>query len=128
MTVSHLLGQWLAWIVPAAIQLSLLVAVITPVAFLLRRFPAQLRYALWMLVFAKVFITPDVSAPWAVGVWGTIIHWDGSAWTKFPSGTFQRLTAVWGHAPNDVWAVGYANTILHWDGVVWSRSRLASAP
>src|SRR2546427_7409028 len=57
---------------------------------------------------------------WAVGDAGTILHWDGSAWSGFPSGTGNILYSVWGSASTDVWAVGDAGTILHWDGSAWS--------
>ena len=50
---------------------------------------------------------------WAVGASGTILHWDGSAWSGFPSGTTNVLYGVWGSASTDVWAVGQAGTILH---------------
>src|SRR3989454_8153249 len=57
---------------------------------------------------------------WAVGASGTILHWDGSAWSGFPSGTTNFLYGVWGSASTDVWAVGGGGTILHWDGSAWS--------
>ena len=48
---------------------------------------------------------------WAVGDSGTILHWDGSAWTSASSGTTFALFGVWGSGANDVWAVG-DDTIL----------------
>ena len=51
---------------------------------------------------------------WAVGLGGTILHWDGSAWSPVASGTVNSLTSVRGSASNDVWAVG-DGTILHRD-------------
>jgi hypothetical protein len=53
---------------------------------------------------------------WTVGRFGTILHWDGSAWTSIPSGTPATLYGVWGSGAGDVWAVGYGGIILHWDG------------
>jgi len=75
----------------------------------------------------------DVSAPmrlddvwavarddvWAVGVRGTIRHWDGRSWQRVEAGTFADLTAVHGRAANDVWIVGDLGTALHWDGASW---------
>jgi hypothetical protein len=61
----------------------------------------------------------DPSNVWAVGLQGTIVHWDGRAWTSVSSGTTYDLYSVWGTAPDDVWAVG-TGTILHWDGSQWS--------
>src|SRR5207245_1197781 len=43
---------------------------------------------------------------WAVGVYGTAMHWEGSAWSLSSTGTTTDLWAVWGAASNDVWAVG----------------------
>jgi hypothetical protein len=57
---------------------------------------------------------------WAVGVGGTILHWDGSAWSGVASGTTLELRGLWGSGPEDVWAVGDQGMILHWDGTAWS--------
>jgi hypothetical protein len=43
---------------------------------------------------------------WVVGDGGTILHWNGSAWSSARSGTLASLLAVWGTGP-DVWAVGH---------------------
>src|SRR2546425_4492046 len=59
---------------------------------------------------------------WAVGEGGTILHWDGTAWSAFASGTGNYLYSVWGSASNDVWGVDDRGTILHWDGSGWSAS------
>lgn len=58
---------------------------------------------------------------WTVGDSGTILHWDGNAWSsRFTSGTSNALFSVWGSSSNDVWSVGAAGTIIHWDGSTWS--------
>jgi hypothetical protein len=57
---------------------------------------------------------------WAVGDAGTILHWNGTAWTGVPSGTGNDLYGVWGSGPNDVWAVGAGGTVLHWNGTAWT--------
>ncbi len=64
---------------------------------------------------------------WAVGQRGTIVHFDGLAWsliasaaTQAPFLVRQDLTRVWGSGPNDVWAVGDHGTVLHWNGTAWS--------
>src|SRR5438445_3430450 len=59
---------------------------------------------------------------WAVGEGGTILHWDGTAWSASASGTGNLLYSVWGSASNDVWGVDDRGTILHWDGTAWSVS------
>ncbi|MBN9161526.1 MAG: hypothetical protein J0I07_11215, partial [Myxococcales bacterium] len=56
---------------------------------------------------------------WAVGAEGTILHFDGVAWTVsstgLGSGQEVNLTGIWGSGPNDVWAVG-GNVALHFTG------------
>lgn len=59
---------------------------------------------------------------WAVGVGGTVLGWDGWAWTPSESGTKENLNAVWGSAPNDVWAVGKNVAVIRWDGNRWSAA------
>lgn len=57
---------------------------------------------------------------WAVGDDSTVIHWDGTSWTKL-STPFDdaddkpNLVAVWGSSPDDVWIVG-DGTMLHFQG------------
>jgi len=48
---------------------------------------------------------------WAVGDFGTIVHWNGNAWTSVSSGTTNYLSGIWGSA-SDVWVVGSSGTIL----------------
>src|SRR5215472_11387522 len=65
---------------------------------------------------------------WAVGSHGTILHWNGTAWSCVAAPTQRFLNAVWGSAPDDLWAVGgdaSAGIILHGDGTSWS---IASTP
>lgn len=57
---------------------------------------------------------------WAVGPYGTILHYDGMNWSMVPSGTDSSLNALWGRAANDVWTVGEHGLALHWDGSKWS--------
>ena len=78
---------------------------------------------------------------WAVGFYQmsgngptlTLVeHWDGTAWTQFPSpspGTFNELNGVTASSSTDVWAVGFQSTdsvsttlVEHWDGISWSVS------
>ena len=63
---------------------------------------------------------------WAVGSGGTIIHFDGAAWTTTPTDLRHTFNAVWGSGPNDVWAVAMTDTILHTTGftggtATWTR-------
>ncbi len=56
-----------------------------------------------------------------VGDYGTIFHYDGSAWTEMSSGTTEYLQSVWGSSGSDVFVVGSKGTILHYNGSVWSE-------
>lgn len=57
-----------------------------------------------------------------VGDSGTIVHFDGTAFSQMQSGTSDRLITVYGRGPDDVWAVGGLGTglVLRFDGVSWS--------
>jgi len=57
----------------------------------------------------------------AVGWWGTILHYDGSSWKEMISGTDALLYDIWGSSGNDVFAVGTNGTILHYDGSSWKE-------
>ena len=52
---------------------------------------------------------------------GTILHYDGTAWSPYSSRTTLLLSAVWGNSGTDVFAVGYNGTIVHYDGTDWTR-------
>jgi hypothetical protein len=56
----------------------------------------------------------------AVGEYGTILHYDGISWELMSSGTTAHLWSVWGSSPTDVFAGG-AGVILHYDGYTWSQ-------
>jgi len=56
----------------------------------------------------------------AVGIGGTIVHYDGGTWAVEQSGTGADLKAVWGPDPDNVFAVGDGGTILMRAGGVWS--------
>ena len=57
---------------------------------------------------------------WVVGENGTILKWNGAAWSAQTSGTTQLLYGIWGSDANNIWAVGAGGTILKWDGSTWS--------
>jgi PKD repeat protein len=50
----------------------------------------------------------------AVGRSGTILHYDGIAWSPMSSGTDDYLYGVWGNSGSDIFAVGGDGTILHY--------------
>ena len=60
----------------------------------------------------------------AVGSYGTILHYDGSHWSSMNSGTTDHFYRVWGSSGTDVFAVGFDENshgiIHHYDGLNWS--------
>ncbi len=61
-----------------------------------------------------------------VGDSGTILHFDGTNWTKMNSGTTTDIHSIWGTGDNNIWACGTddPNTtitvLLHYNGNSWS--------
>jgi hypothetical protein len=57
---------------------------------------------------------------------GTILHFDGDAWTVQATPVTTPVWGIWAVAPDDVWAVGGDNLfgdapfVLHYDGEQWS--------
>jgi hypothetical protein len=62
----------------------------------------------------------SASDVFAVGAGGTILRYNGSAWSAMASGTTSILWDVWGSSGSDVYAVGDGGTILHYNGSAWS--------
>lgn len=63
----------------------------------------------------------------AAGSEGTILHYDGTAWSLMDSTTSKQICAVWGSSKTDVYAVTCQdsglwgpNQVLHFDGAHWS--------
>ncbi|MFO0579914.1 MAG: hypothetical protein U1A78_38575 [Polyangia bacterium] len=61
---------------------------------------------------------------WAVGSFGTLLHYDGAAWAQVASGTMATLTELHGSGASDVWAGGTSGTVLHYDGTAWTPATL----
>ncbi len=63
------------------------------------------------------------SSAFAVGQFGVILHWNGTAWSEDPQSislTQSQLNAVAFASSGEGWAVGGNGTILHYDGHSWS--------
>ncbi len=64
----------------------------------------------------------------AVGDAGTILHWDGTAWTAMTAAGDPwdgvPLAAVWGSSATNVFAVGQGGLLLRYDGTAWTESYL----
>jgi hypothetical protein len=58
---------------------------------------------------------------WAAGDKGTVLHFDGHAWTRMPSGTEQDLTSITGTSPTNVYITAQQGAVLHWDGKDWHQ-------
>lgn len=56
---------------------------------------------------------------WAVGVGGTIMHFDGHSWSTSLGTASRRWRAVWGAGPTDVWIAGEGGALAHFDGTTW---------
>ena len=56
----------------------------------------------------------------AVGDEGTIVQYDGIAWSTMPSGLQVPLREVWGSSGTSIFAVGDQGAIVHYDGTSWS--------
>lgn len=57
---------------------------------------------------------------WAVGNNGTILRWNGTAWTASASGTTEDLNGIHCASANACWAVGDNGEIRFWNGSSWS--------
>ena len=58
----------------------------------------------------------------AVGAKGTILHYDGSAWTQIDSPTSVDLYGVWVYDTSFALAVGEGGTILSYNGSQWIQT------
>ncbi len=63
---------------------------------------------------------------WAVGVSGTIRHFDGTTWSAVSSSTGANLEEVWASSPTDAYAVGSGGAVVHWNGTSWSSVSLGT--
>ena len=59
---------------------------------------------------------------WISGEGGTMLHWDGDAFTDHSAelATPSSVLTVHGCAQDDVWAIA-GQGLFHWDGAAWSR-------
>lgn len=64
----------------------------------------------------------DANNCWAVGLGGTIIYWNGAAWTAQTSNTGQDLFGVSCVSVSSCWAVGANGTVVAWNGATWSTT------
>ncbi|MEP0861822.1 MAG: hypothetical protein HRF52_10350 [Ignavibacterium sp.] len=71
---------------------------------------------------------------WAVGDFGTIIHWDGKEWKKIKSPLDLSLNDVWGTDANNVYilktSVDNTSTVARYNGIYWEdlTDRIPAGP
>jgi hypothetical protein len=63
----------------------------------------------------------DPDHAWAIAN-GSILTWNGTAWSQVSGVGNQELDVVSGTAANDVWALGQQGVAAHWDGASWTAS------
>ena len=60
---------------------------------------------------------------WAVGDFGTVVHWDGSEWKKMVTPLTLSLNDVWGTSSNDIYilktSIDNTSSLAHYDGKNW---------
>jgi len=73
-----------------------------------------------------------------IGNVGSIVHYDGSSFTKLESGTEKPIIDIWGLDENHVWATAYTNTIdnehpsgyesvtLYYNGTEWVKKYVST--
>jgi hypothetical protein len=64
---------------------------------------------------------PAANDVFVAGDSGTVLHWNGAAWSRMATGTTAGLRRVWGSSGSDVYVSGEDGTLLHYDGSAWSR-------
>jgi hypothetical protein len=69
---------------------------------------------------------------WTVGyrsstLAGTLLHWNGAAWSADTSSAPPAMFGVWGSGPTDLWAMGDQGTILHGDGSTWLATAIGTS-
>ena len=66
---------------------------------------------------------------WAVGDGGTVVHYDGTAWSVVAGATTARLVRVWGPSPSNVYAISdHDATLIHFNGSSWAATSAPPKP
>lgn len=64
-------------------------------------------------------VAPKSDEAWAVGLWGTILHYKGTIWQRVPTDFTESLNGVAMVSPAEGYAVG-DQIIARWDGAAWT--------
>lgn len=70
--------------------------------------------------------TTSSSNAWAVGEFGFIYRWNGTAWSRQATPTTATLNAVWGASATDAFAGGDNGTMLRFNGTSWTAMSFPS--
>jgi hypothetical protein len=73
-------------------------------------------HAVWGSSGSDVFVVGDN---------GTVVHFDGTAWSVMTTGVTASLRTVWGTSSSNVYAAGIGGQIIRYDGTSW---QIVSAP
>lgn len=71
--------------------------------------------------------TTSTTNAWAVGEFGFVYRWNGSAWTRQTTPTTGTLNAVWGASSTDAFAGGDNGVMLRWNGSSWATVAFPSS-
>ncbi len=52
---------------------------------------------------------------WSISAGGSVLRWDGSAWSEHASG-LSALATIWGSGPTDLWLLATNGTVYHGTG------------
>jgi uncharacterized protein YjdB len=85
--------------------------------------------------FETLNIAPDLldvwttaaNNAWAVGEFGFIYRWNGTAWTRQTTPTTSTLVTVWAPSATDAFAGGENGTMLRWNGTAWTAMAFPSS-
>ncbi|MFN8532725.1 MAG: S8 family serine peptidase [Dehalococcoidia bacterium] len=80
----------------------------------------------WIPLRGLAMPSPDDG--WAVGDFGVILYWNGSAWNFVPSSTFSDLMAVAAISSTFAVAAGEGGVALRWNGIDWQDTLAGSSP
>jgi uncharacterized protein YjdB len=70
--------------------------------------------------------TTSATNAWAVGEFGFIYRWNGTAWTRQATPTTATLNAVWGASASEAFAGGDGGTMLRFNGSSWTTMSFPS--
>lgn len=68
--------------------------------------------------------TTSASNAFAVGEYGFVYQWNGTAWAKQNTPSMANLYVVWAASGTDAFAGGDNGTMLRWNGTAWNSMSL----